>query len=282
MWKAAGGIVLAWALAAAVEAAPLGMVSLTDGRAHLARATTIHTVADGVAIEEGDILELEDGALVQIEFNDGSALSLTNGARAMLPAPAPAGGKPGDAFLSAGWAKLGIASPAQLPALATPQLRLLSQPAIYVITADAEGTRLFVETGELVPVFAASGAGQPAVLKGNDFASVKADNTVVVGKGAPPAFVKTMPRLYMDKLPKRIDKLKARGVPPKVEREAGFADLNAWVTRYPAARAALLERFKAMLADETFRRELEPAIANYPEWASAIKPEKGRAKGKGK
>lgn len=281
MWKATGGIVLAWALAAAVRAAPLGMVTLTDGRAHLARATSIYAVADGVAVEEGDILELEDGALVQIEFNDGSALSLTSGARAMLPMPAAAGGKAGDALLAGGWAKLGIASPAQLPAFATPQLRLLSQPAVYVITADAEGTRLFVESGEVVPVFAASGAGQPAVLKGNDFASVKPDNTVATGKGAPPAFVKTMPRLYMDKLPKRVDKLKARGVPPKPEREAGFADLNAWAGRFPAARAVLLERFRPMLADENFRRELEPAIANFPEWAAQLKPQKGRAvKGK--
>ena len=277
MWKYTGSSVLALCLAAAAHAGPLGTVTIADGRAHLARATTIHAVGEGVAVEEGDILDLEEGALVQIELNDGSALSFTSRAQALLPAPGT-GGRPSDLFLAGGWVKFSLASAVQVPALNLPQLRLVSQAASYVATTGAEGSQLFVESGELLPVFAVSRAGQPAVLRANEYVGIKTDSTVAVAGRAPQGFVSAMPRLYMDKLPQRLARLKARGVPPKVEREAGFAEVDGWFKRYPVARALFIERFKPLLRDKDFVRELEPSLKSYPEWESLLRPDKSRGK----
>jgi hypothetical protein len=277
MWKFAGSVWLVLGLAAAAQAAPLGTVTLADGRAHLMRGTTIFAVGEGMNVEEGDMLDLEDGALVQVELGSGSALSFT--ARAQVLLPLAAGGRTSDLILAAGWTKLNLASAAQVPAVGTPHLRLLSQPASYVLTTGADGSQLFVESGELVPVFVVPKAGQPAVVKSNEYVGVKPDSSVTLAGRAPPSFVAAMPRLYMDKLPQRLAKLKARGVAPKAEREAAFADVDAWFKRYPAARALFVEQFRPLLADKDFVRELEPRLKDYPEWESTVRPEKTRGKG---
>lgn len=280
MGKIAIGAMLAWCLAAAAHAAPLGTVTIVDGRAHLARGLAVSAPAEGSVLEEGDILELEDGALLQLELADGSLLSFSSGAQAVLPAPA--GGKPGDLVFAGGWAKLSLAASAQLAAVATPQVRLLGPNSIYVINAGADGTQLFLETGEAVPTFAVARPGQPAVIKGGDFIAVKPDAAVASARRPPPAFVSAMPKVYFDKLPARLAKLKAKGVALRPERDAGFADLAAWVKRYPQARAAILARFEPKLQDKDFLAQLQPVIQDYPEWEAAIKPDKSRAKKKAK
>ena len=281
MRKISGVVVAAFCLAAAAQAGPLGTVTVADGRAHVARGSMVYTPAEGVVLEEGDILELEEGALLQIELSDGSALSFSSRAQARLPA-AGAGGKPGDLLFASGWAKLHLTSAAQVPAVSSAQVRLIGQNTVYVMSAGADGTALFLESGELVPVFAGAKAGQPAVIKGGDFVAVKPDFSVTSAKRAPPPFVAAMPKVYLDQLPVRLAKLKARGVEPRRERDAGFADLDAWVKRYPSARAALLAQFTPLLKDKEFLAQLEPAIKDYPEWEQAIRPEKTKGKPTGK
>ena len=281
MGNVARGWLLALGLCTAAHGAPLGTVTIAEGRAHVTRATAIYALGEGVALEEGDILDLEEGALLQFELADGSALSFTARAQALLPA-AGAAGKRADLLLASGWSKLSLVSAAQVPALASPQMRLISQNVSYVVSVAAEGTQLFVENGELVPVYAESRPGQPALIRAGDFVAVKPDFGVALGKRAPPAFVAAMPRPYMDKLPARLARLKAKGVEPKREREAGFADVQAAVQRFPAARAALLAQFEPLLKESDFLRELEPALSNYPEWARIVHPEKGRGKSKAK
>ncbi|HEY4373144.1 MAG TPA: hypothetical protein VGN52_14530 [Burkholderiales bacterium] len=267
---------LAFWLAAAAHAAPLGTVTVMDGRAHVARGLGVSAPAEGSVLEEGDLLALEDGALLQVELADGTLLSFASGAQAMLPAHA--GGKPGDLLLAAGWVKFNLAAPAQLAAVATPQVRLLAPKSTYVVNTGAAGTQLFLETGEVVPTFAASRPGQPAVVRGGDFVAVKADSSVTVARRPPPAFVSAMPKVYLDRLPVRLSKLRAKNVALKPEREAGFDDLQAWVRRYPQARAAILARFEPKLQDKDFLAQLQPVIKDYPEWEAAVRPEKPHAK----
>ena len=275
MGKIAGSALLAWCLAAAAHAAPLGTVTIADGRAHVTRGVSVLVPAEGAILEEGDIVELEDGALLQVETADGSALSFSSRAQALLPL-AGTGGKPGDLLLAAGWVKLNLAAAAQVPALATAQVRLVGQNVIYVATAGADGTQLFSESGELVPVFAAAKAGQPAVIKSGDFIAIRPDASVATARRPPPAFVAAMPKVYLDRLPMRLSRLKAKGVPMKAERDIAFADVDTWVKRFPAARTALLTQFEPLLKDPAFVQQLEPAIKDYPEWEQALRPGKSR------
>ncbi|MDB5807234.1 MAG: hypothetical protein JWN73_4556 [Betaproteobacteria bacterium] len=275
MGKIAGSALLALCLAAGAHAAPLGTVTIADGRAHVTRGVAVLTPAEGVILEEGDIVEVEEGALLQVETADGSALSFASRAQALLPLPGAAG-KPGDLLLAAGWVKLNLTTAAQVPALATAQVRLVGQNAIYVATAGADGTQLFSESGELVPVFAAARAGQPAVIKGGDFIAIRPDAGVSMARRAPPTFVAAMPKVYLDRLPMRLARLKAKGIPMKAERDIAFADVDVWVRRFPAARAALLAQFEPLLKDAAFVQQLEPALKDYPEWEQAVHPAKPR------
>jgi len=272
MGKIAVAWLLALCLAAAAHAGPLGTVTIADGRAHLARGLAVYAPAEGVTVEEGDLLELEDGALLQIELTDGSILSFSARAQALLPAAL--GGKAGDLKLASGWCKLSLTTTGEVAALSTAQVRVVGQNAIYVLSAGAEGTQMFVESGELVPVFTATRAGQPAVLKGGDFVGISPDAGVSLARRPPPGFVAAMPKVYLDKLPARLSRLKARGVAPRRERDAGFSDLDTWVKRYPSARTALLAQFAPLLKDKGFVRQLEPALKDYPEWELVVHPKK--------
>jgi hypothetical protein len=271
---------LALGLCVSALAAPFGTVTIMEGKAHVARATSIYAAAEGGMLEEGDIVELEEGALMQVELADGSALSLSARARAFLPEPAAPGERLTDLLLLAGWAKFTLASAAQLPAVRTPLVRLLSQNVSYVMQVAGDGNQLFVESGELVPVFASLKAGQPAIVKAGEYLAVKADASTATVGHAPPEFVKAMPKPYIDKLPQRIAKLKARGVEFRPEREAGFADVDGWIKAHPGGRAGYLARFRPLLKDKGFVRDLEPAIKRYPEWDRIVHPEKYRPKPK--
>jgi hypothetical protein len=274
------GAVLALWLAAPVCAAPVGTVTIMDGKAHVARGTAVHALAEGGTLEEGDIIELEEGALLQVELADGSAMSFAGAAKALMPTPASSGERLSDVLLLSGWAKFNLASAANLPAVRTPLLRLISQNVSYVMQVAPDGNELFVETGELVPVFMVSRSGQPAVIKAGEYLNVKADASATTAGRPPQPFVKAMPRPYLDKLPQRLPKLKARGVEFKRERDVSFAEVDGWIKIRPAGRPAYLAQFKPMLKDKVFLRDLEPAIKNYPEWDRIVHPEKHRSKQK--
>jgi len=280
MWKIAGSLLLGLSWAMLAFAAPLGTVTVADGRAHVLRGVEMLIPAEGVNLDEGDLIEVEEGGLLQIELADGSALSFASGARLRLPAPL--NGKPADLLLAAGWAKLSPLAPSQVPGLATAQLRLATQNTTLVGFADAQGTQVFSEAGDLVASYGASKPGQPALIKSGDFVAVKTDFSVVSARRPPAAFVAAMPRVYLDKLPARLARIKVRNVEARHERDAGFADLDAWVARLPAARAALLAQFEPRLKDAAFLGELAPRIQDYPEWEAVLRPEKTRGKDKSK
>jgi hypothetical protein len=165
-------------------------------------------------------------------------------------------------------------SAAQLPAVQTPQVRLISQNVSYVLAVNDAGSQLFVENGELVPAFGSPKSGQPAIVKAGEFLGVKPDFSATVAPRALPEFVKAMPRPYIDKLPTRLPRFKGKGVELKRERDLGFADVDGMFKLYPSGRKAYLAQFRPLLKDKAFLRDLEPAIRNYPEWDRIVHPEK--------
>jgi len=255
-------------------AAPFGTITIADGKARVFRAVSVFTLAEGGVLEEGDLIELDDAALLQVELGDGSALSFSSKARALLPMPAGAPGRLADVLLLAGWSKLQLASAAQLPAVQTPQVRLISQNVSYVLSVSDAGSQFFVENGELVPAFGSPKSGQPAILKAGEFLGVKPDFSATVAPRALPEFVKAMPRPYIDKLPVRIARFKGRNVELKRERDVSFAEVDALFKVYPPGRKVYLAQFRPLLKDKGFLHDLEPAIRNYPEWDRIVHPEK--------
>ncbi len=129
----------------------------------------------------------------QVETADGSALSFASRAQALLPAAGP-GGKPGDLLLAAGWVKLNLATAAQVPTLATAQGTPGGAKRRLRGNRWRRGTQLFSESGDLVPVFAATRAGQPAVIKGGDFVAIRVDAGASTARRAPPTLSRRCPR----------------------------------------------------------------------------------------
>jgi hypothetical protein len=267
-------VLLALLSCGGASAAPFGTITIADGKSRVTRAVGVHTLAEGGVLEEGDLIELDEGALLQVELGDGSALSFTSKARALLPMPAGQPGRLADVLLLQGWVKVQLTSAAQLPAVQTPLVRLISQNVSYVLSVGEVGTQLFVENGELVPAFASPKSGQPAIVKAGEFLGVRPDSSATVAPRAPQDFVKAMPRPYIDKLPVRLAKLKARNVELKHERDVNFADADGLFKLNPAGRKTYLVQFRPLLKDKAFLRDLEPAIKNYPEWDRIVHPEK--------
>ena len=79
----------------AVAAEPPSTVTLLEGEAAIVRGATRYALAEGVRILPGDIIEVADKGLAQIEFPDGAALAL--GARARLLTVSTLSGKPAHA-----------------------------------------------------------------------------------------------------------------------------------------------------------------------------------------
>ena len=132
--RAVAAVGLALACAAAAGAEPPATLTLLEGQAALLRGTARHSLAEGVRLQAGDIIEIGDKGVAQIEFGDGFILSLGPGARFYAGALTPrgsAGADASDLYLMRGWSKF-----ASRKGVAPFRL---TTPAFGIWTADATG-----------------------------------------------------------------------------------------------------------------------------------------------
>src|SRR5204863_10029195 len=71
-------------LGSAASGAAPALVSILQGDATLIRQTTRYTLAEGVALAEGDIVETAAEAFLQIEFDDGTIVGVSEKGRLLL------------------------------------------------------------------------------------------------------------------------------------------------------------------------------------------------------
>ena len=137
----------------ALAAEPPAAITLLEGQAALLRGTVRYALAEGVRLQNGDIVELGDKGTAQIEFADGCILSLGPKARfyigGLTSRGAAKGGGISDFYLMQGWSKLASGKSAAPLRITTPVFGLGTADATAVIQlADGEGA-MFVETGEV-------------------------------------------------------------------------------------------------------------------------------------
>jgi hypothetical protein len=284
-------VVTAICLAAVCAAVPLAclgaeapaVVTLVEGGGGaLLRGTSRYALAEGVRLQTGDIIELGDKGVAQIEFADGVILSL--GPRTRFYAGALVGrvvkGGISDLYLMQGWSKIASGKAAVPSRYNTPIFGLGTTDATAVVQiADGEGA-VFLESGEarIAEGFTKAGRDAPTRLKGGEFYFRKTDLKGVVLSRPAPVFVAAMPKSYLDNLPSRAAKYRDREVPPRATGELAYADVEVWLKAPPEIRRAVMQRFIPKAHDPAFRQALVANLRFHPEWDRILFPEKYKPK----
>lgn len=278
--------VAAWAtlaLAASAAEPPAIVTLLESGGGALLRGTSRYALLEGVRLQTGDIIEIGDKGVVQIEFADGLVLSLGPKARFYVGALAPRGAKGtgvSDLYLMEGWSKFASDKSSAPFRYTTPLFGLGTADATAVMQiAGAEGS-VFVETGDVrvAEGFAKATRDSPTRLRGGQFYARRADQRAAIQPRPAPAFVTAMPKPYMDNLPTRVAKYKEREVSPKPVGELAYADVEMWLKAPPEIRRAVMPRFIPKANDPAFRAALVANLRYHFEWDPILFPEKYKPK----
>jgi hypothetical protein len=260
---------LACPLAAAAQE-PAATLTLLEGSAGLVRGVTRYALAEGVRLQSGDIIEVGEKGLAEIEFPDGAAIALGAGTR-MLALSMPRGKTAaGDCYVMRGVLKVSGVNKAARLRISTPALTL--QPlegASVLIVRDGDGS-VFIESGGARLVAA------PATLslKTGDFFARKAGQKGAVAPRPSQEFIAAMPKAFFDPLPSRMARYKDREVQPKRIDDVSYADVEAWLKSPPSIRRPLMARFEPRASDPKFRASLEANLRFHPEWDPILYPEK--------
>jgi hypothetical protein len=274
----------AWAILvcplAAAAADPAATVTLMEGSATLVRGVARHAIAEGVRLQPGDIVEVGDKGLVQMEFPDGVALALGPKTRALAVSLPRGKQAAGDFYVTQGELKLAGAKAGPRLRIVTPWFTLQGAEGIVVMVLDGAEGSLFAESGEarLVGPRARGEAPAPVRLKSGEFYTVKADQKAVVAARPSPAFIGALPKVFLDPLPARLPRYKDRQVQPRRLDVVSYAQVETWLKAPLEFRRPLLARFESRATDPAFRSALVANLRFHPEWDPILFPEKYQPK----
>jgi len=274
-------VVLAISWAFALFACPLvapaadavATLTLLEGPAGLIRGVTRYALAEGVRLQSGDIIEVSDKGLAQIEFADGAALALGAGTRLLAVSLSRGKSAGGDYYAMRGALKLaGVRQGARFR-IVTPIFTLQPAEGIAVLVVDGAEGSVFVESGETRLAGPAS-----LRLKGGEFFTGKARQKGAVAPRPSPAFIDALPKAFLDPLPSRMARYQERQVQPRRVEDVSYAAVEAWLKAPPGIRRPLVARFEPRASDPAFRSALVANLRFHPEWDPILYPEKYQPK----
>lgn len=255
---------------AAAAADPAPTLTLLEGPAGLVRGVARYALAEGTRMQSGDIIEVGDKGLAEIEYPDGAAIALGAGTR-MLAVSMPRGkSAAGDFYVMQGALKIAGVSKAARLRVSTPVFTLSPVEGVSVMVVSAGAGSVFIESGE------ARLAAAPATpsLKSGQFFAGKAGQKGAVAQRPSKEFIDALPKVFLDPLPSRMARYREREVQPKRIEDVTYADVEAWLKAPPAIRRPLVARFEPRASDPKFRAGLEANLRFHPEWDPILYPEK--------
>lgn len=241
----------------------------------MVRGIMRYSLAEGVRLQSGDILEAGDKTLAEFEFADGAGLAMGPRTRLLamaLPRDKPA---PGDFYVTQGAVKLSGVKQATRLRVVTPLFTLQPSDGVAVLLLDAGEGSVFIESGEAR--LSAPGTGRDAAalrLKSGEFYSARAGQKGSVAGRPAPAFIGALPKAFLDPLPSRMARYKERPVQPKALRVVEYAEVETWLQAPLAIRRPMLKRFERRAANPEFRAALVANLKSHPEWDPILFPEK--------
>jgi hypothetical protein len=265
-----------WALAliacplVAAAADPVATVTLLEGPAGLVRGVTRYALVEGVRMQSGDIIEVGDKGLAQIEFPDGVALAMGAGTRMLAVSVSRGKSAAGDYYVMQGRLKLaGVNKDARLR-FSTPIFTLQPVEGVSVMIVRSDEGSVFIESGGA----RLSAAPATLSLKSGEFFTRKAGQKGAAAPRPSQAFVAEMPKAFLDSLPSRMARYKERQAQPKRVDDVSYAEVEAWLKAPPAIRRPLVPRFEPRASDPAFRSGLVANLRFHPEWDPILFPEK--------
>ena len=269
------------ALTHAPAQAQAAIVGILEGKATLIRQAGKLAVAEGLALQSEDIVETAPASFVQMEFPDGSRVSIGPDSRLMLSprGPARAGAAAPRLYVLQGWVKL-TQPPAQQPApgdCVTPQFEFAPASGAAILMSNPKEFAVFTESGA-AKLTERSGARPPIQMGAGDFIGARLGDKPVASNRPAAEFLAQMPRPFRDPLPARAAKFRDSVITPRALGDVTYGDIAAWLSAEPGLRLPLIERWRPRLRDKPFRAAMIANLAAHPEWDPLVFPEKAAKK----
>jgi hypothetical protein len=270
---------------AAPSAAPYATLALAEQPLRLIRGAAVYKAPHGIAVQKDDILETGSaGAQVEVGAGPDAIVALGPDTRVLVVAMDGASAT-GLALLQ-GWVKV-LAAAGRGAVVVTPALQVTVSAGSAIVHSQDGHDAVFAEDGaqQVARIDQQGRAGAPLKLAAEQYAAVDPARPQLTPGRPPRAFVAAMPPGFRDRL------VRARQAPgsahnsahnsannsankasPLKERDADFADVEAWLTSALPVRRGFVGRFRARLGDPAFRKPLERALGQSPEWKAVLKP----------
>jgi hypothetical protein len=243
------------------------VLTLADQPLRLIRGAAVYKAGSGVAVQKDDILETE-AAGAQVEAGADAIVALGPQSRVLVANLAADGKSPVELELLQGWAK--VYAKGRRAVVVTPALQVTVPSGSTIVHAGGGLDAVFAEEGEQQ----VARAGTTLKLAAEQYAGIdtnKPQPTLVAGR-PPRAFVSALPPSFRDHLA-RVPGVKNAGkVAPVKERDAAFADVDDWLASTLPARRRFVARFKPRLSDPDFRKQLDRALGQSPDWKQVLYP----------
>lgn len=269
-------LVLLLAPVGATAAERIGVVTLLEGPASVVRGTVRYVLAEGVRFRPGDVLEVGEKGLAEIEFSDGAALAVGPGTSLLAVESGRGRIAAGDYYVVRGALKLSRVKQGDTFRFVTPLFVLQPVEGSVVLVPGAAAGAAFVETGEsrIAEPAAKGSASAPLPIKSGQFYTRKAEQKAAVAARPSPEFIAALPKIFLDPLPSRMARYKDHEVQPKRVEDVSYADVQQWLQAPADIRRPLMPRFRPRVSDPAFRAGLVANLKLHPEWDPILFPEK--------
>ncbi len=251
----------------AEEPAPRTVLTLADQPLRLIRGAAVYRAASGAAVQKDDILETE-AAGAQVEAGADAIVALGPQSKMLVANLAADGKSPVELELLQGWAK--VYAKGRRAVVVTPALQVTVPNGSTIVHAGDALDAVFAEEGEQQ----VARSGTTLKLAAEQYAGIDASKPQpMLAAGRPPrAFVSAMPPAFRDHLARVPGVRNAGKVAPVKERDAAFADVDDWLASTLPARRRFVARFKPRLLDPDFRKQLDRALGQSPDWKPVLYP----------
>jgi len=262
-------------MSGAVAADVVGTITILDGEALITRAAGRWRAAEGVRLQQGDIVETSDAAFMQVELVEQTVLDIGPSARIMVGGPVRLKAER-TLYALSGWLKLTNARKdgnARAFDFRSPMLEIGVLPGVVVMQLKPTEATLFAERGDLKLV-ERPGAAALGLRQGQTYRRAPGTTRGAVSGSPPAQFLAELPRPFRDSLPLRGDKYKDREVQPKAAPDFTYADVEPWLKAESPFRRQFIERWRVKAREPEFRRQLIANLPSHPEWDPVLFPEK--------
>jgi hypothetical protein len=261
----------------------VGSITLIEGSLRIIRGTEVLQAAEGISLQQGDMLESSVGGFAQLEFVGGAIVGLGPLSRLYILRHGSGGTAAketsgAELVLLSGWLKGQSNAEAGSYRYESPVLAARSGKGTVVIHSNESECDVFLETGSaaISEVTADGRVGKPTTGTAGQFFSRRAGKSLSKDMHPSPAFLDGMPQWFRDTLPSRLAHFAGKHVEPKPQRQVSYADVQVWLTMPATWRRGFVERFEPRLKDAEFRKQLEFHSTAYPEWEPVLHPEKSK------